>query len=275
MKIISTIAVLAVVSVVGAFAFVYSGIYNVAATRQHTAPVYWLLQKALTRFVEVRSEEIVAPDLSDQERILAGLRQYQTNCARCHGAPGVARDRFALGMTPVPPPMVQLGRELAPGEIFWVAKHGLKFTGMPGWEFKLRDEDIWNIVAFVMTMPNLSPVEYYQLAGMERPIATPEAVRTPVQLGNAQRGKVAIRQYGCIACHTIQGVTGPDAWVGPPLRRFSERKYIAGVLSNTSKNLVRWIRNPQAVDPLTAMPALGVTDEHARDIAAYLYSLDQ
>jgi len=79
--------------------------------------------------------------------------------------------------------------------------------------------------------------------------------------------------YGCGACHVIPGVTGATGMVGPPLDGWSRRVYIAGNLANTPENLVRWIRYPQAVEPGTAMPDLGVNEADARDIAAYLYSL--
>jgi cytochrome c1 len=90
--------------------------------------------------------------------------------------------------------------------------------------------------------------------------------------GNPARGQQLIRTYGCGSCHTIAGVPGADGLVGPPLTGFGERSYIAGQLPNTGPNLQRWIRNPQAVEPGTAMPDLGVTARDARDIAAYLFS---
>jgi cytochrome c1 len=61
--------------------------------------------------------------------------------------------------------------------------------------------------------------------------------------------------------------------VGPPLDFFSRRTMIAGELPNTPDNLVRWIENPPSVEAGTAMPKLGLSDEQARDVAAYLYTL--
>jgi cytochrome c1 len=84
---------------------------------------------------------------------------------------------------------------------------------------------------------------------------------------------VAIRLYGCPACHTIPGIPGARAIVGPELAGISGRPYIAGVLTNTPTNLIRWIHHPQQVDPLTAMPDVGLTEPAARDIASYLYTL--
>ena len=91
--------------------------------------------------------------------------------------------------------------------------------------------------------------------------------------GDPGRGKVAIRQYGCEACHTIPGVAGATGIVGPPLDRIGSRVYLAGRLENTPENLMRWIRDPQGIAPGTAMPDLRVTEEDGRDIAAYLYTL--
>jgi cytochrome c1 len=91
--------------------------------------------------------------------------------------------------------------------------------------------------------------------------------------GNPKRGALAIRHYGCAACHTIPGIPGANATVGPALSGIGGRPYIAGVITNTPYNLVRWIQHPQQVDPLTAMPDVGLSQGVAQDIASYLYTL--
>jgi putative membrane protein len=90
--------------------------------------------------------------------------------------------------------------------------------------------------------------------------------------GDMAKGRLAIERYGCGACHTIPGVPGARGMVGPPLATVGGRMYIAGMLTNTPQNLVRWIQGPQAVAPGNAMPNLGVSASDARDIAAYLYT---
>lgn len=94
-----------------------------------------------------------------------------------------------------------------------------------------------------------------------------------VPQGNAEHGKLAIETYGCGSCHMIPGVSVARGTVGPPLDFWSKRTYIAGEVPNTPDYLVRWIEVPQAIEPGTAMPNLGVPDGAARDIAAYLYTL--
>lgn len=97
----------------------------------------------------------------------------------------------------------------------------------------------------------------------------------PVQVpdGDPQSGAQLASVYGCASCHVIPGVAEADGTVGPPLTDFGSRSYIAGYLPNTGANLQRWIRHPQQILPGNAMPDMGVTEEDARDLAAYLFTL--
>lgn len=117
-----------------------------------------------------------------------------------------------------------------------------------------------------MSAARLLPIALILLAGCqsERP---PPGVQ-----GDAARGKVALTQYACHACHVIPGVAGSDVYVGRPLDDVARRRFIAGKLPTTQANLARWIRDPQSVDPETAMPSMGVTERDAQDISAYLLS---
>ncbi len=97
--------------------------------------------------------------------------------------------------------------------------------------------------------------------------------RSPVVDGDIGRGQQLISDYGCGACHVIPGVRGAHSYVGPPLNDWAERHYIAGNLLNTPENMIAWLRDPQAIEPGNAMPNVGLSDQEARDISAYLYSL--
>ena len=85
------------------------------------------------------------------------------------------------------------------------------------------------------------------------------------------QGMDEIVEYGCSACHTIPGIRGADAVVGPSLDETRGKRFIAGRFPNTPENLVPWIMHPQQMLPGTLMPNLGVSRDEARDIAAYLY----
>ena len=104
-------------------------------------------------------------------------------------------------------------------------------------------------------------------AGCERPAP---AIATG---GDAARGRALIAAYQCGACHEIPGVRGARGTVGPPLTRFGLRSYIGGRAPNTPENLIRWIQDPSALAPGTAMPDMGISEPQARDVAAYLYAL--
>lgn len=88
-----------------------------------------------------------------------------------------------------------------------------------------------------------------------------------------ENGRLLLRQFGCGACHEIPGVAAADGRVGPPLTAIASRVYLGGTLPNSPENMARFIRRPQDFVPRTAMPELGVSEPHARDMVAYLYTL--
>jgi cytochrome c1 len=90
--------------------------------------------------------------------------------------------------------------------------------------------------------------------------------------GDPKRGEVYLVAYGCAGCHTIPGVPRANGLVGPSLASVGQRVYVGGMLTNTPDNLVRWIVNPKAVNPSTAMPVTGISSREARDVVAYFYS---
>lgn len=277
LRILAGLLLLGLIGLGGALGFIYSGLYDISATDQHTPPVYWAMQKAMRQSVRQRGDVVKVPDLSDPVRIDSGLARYHEHCLQCHGAPGIARERAAMGMTPVPANLVHTAREWTPGEIFWVIKNGIKMTGMPAWQFRMSDEEIWNVVAFVQRLPALSPREYAALikAQAARAASAPVPGEDGVPLPpDPDRGKTAIRHYSCHACHEIPGITGANVPVGPPLKGIASRKYLAGILPNSPENMMRWIRAPQEVAPLSAMPDLHVSERDARDITAYLLTLE-
>ncbi|CUH40054.1 Cytochrome c oxidase subunit 2 precursor [Jannaschia seosinensis] len=223
-----------------------------------------------------------APEATPENAVL-----FQNDCAQCHGAPGLPPAPFALGMMPVPTNLVAAARERPPEEVFWFIRDGLKMSGMPSWRYRMEEAEMWRITALVEALPALSPVAYQALLA-EGAGAAPEPAPAPhvtderaeadpaFDIPNPERGRRAMQHYACRSCHLIPGLVGrADVRVGPPLGEAGSRRYIAGVLSNTPENMVRWITEPQAVDPLSAMPDLGVSEFDARDMAAYLYTLSK
>jgi cytochrome c2 len=110
------------------------------------------------------------------------------------------------------------------------------------------------------------------LGGCYDEMADYTALRAPSG-ADASSGARLIGQYGCGECHIVPGISGAEGLVGPPLNKMARRVYIAGLLRNSPDNLAAWIENPQAIVPGNAMPAMGINNEQARDIVAYLYTL--
>ncbi len=102
--------------------------------------------------------------------------------------------------------------------------------------------------------------------------AAPDRPHWP-KVGDATQGRIWTERMGCGSCHIIPGMENATGLVGPPLDHFSRRTMVAGYLPNTPVNLIHWIKEPQQVAPGNAMPSAGLSEQQARDIAAFLYTL--
>jgi len=159
---LATASALLVVIAAGSLA-IYAGVYNVAADIPHTGPVYWLLETARERSIAVRAADVVVPtDLDDPKRIASGAGQYAEMCSFCHLAPGMKRTEISRGLYPRAPELRRRSHS-TPAEDFWVVKHGVKMTGMPAWGVTHGDEILWDVVAFLRKLPELTPDQYQTL----------------------------------------------------------------------------------------------------------------
>lgn len=270
-KALLILAALAFVAGLAGAGAIQAGLYDISASEQHLRPTFRIMDFALRRAISQRSREIEVPPLDQQNRIERGLALFDEHCVQCHGAPGVAPAPFALGLRPAPANLALTARDWPPAEIFWAVKNGIKMTGMPAWEFRFPETDLWAVVAFVMKLPELSPAAYEALLANTGRHAG--EVIPPLRLPDPERGKKAMLNYACITCHHIPGIVGPDAPVGPPLDGIGNRAFIAGILRNKPGQMERWLRFPRQINPLSAMPDLGVSEQDARDMAAYLQTL--
>lgn len=100
-----------------------------------------------------------------------------------------------------------------------------------------------------------------------------EKPQPPATGGSASAGKRIIADRGCGKCHTIPGIPNANGLVGPPLNSMGRRSYIAGIFPNQPDNMVQWLMSPKSMKPKTAMPSVGLSEQQARDVAAYLYTL--
>ena len=160
---IGFIGALVLLLVVGGLV-VWTGAYNFAATEAHAGAVRSVIDTALHKSVASRADALEAPKFTEAD-LRHGAREFAEYCVHCHGAPGVKPHEWATGMRPDPPALSRAAREWTTEEIFWIAKHGIKMTGMPAFGDTESDETIWHIAGFVKRLPQLSAAEYARLQG--------------------------------------------------------------------------------------------------------------
>ena len=161
--IIASILIAGLVVLLGTFAFIYSGLYDVAATDPHWPVTRWVLETARVRSIKAYAAGIQAPaGLDDPAQILIGVEHFAAHCAVCHGAPGVPKGDIGRGLYPPPPDLAKATQLYSPAELFWIVKNGIKMTGMPAW-IDHSDEELWAIVAFIKKLPGMSEQDYARL----------------------------------------------------------------------------------------------------------------
>ena len=163
-RVVAAIALLAGLAGAGAFALVPLGLVSISASSGHWKATGWLLHYAMRRAVSTQSMGIEVPPLDDPALVVKGAGHYHTGCLACHGGPGEQRSLIVQQMTPEPPFLPPRIKHWTPQELFWIVKHGVKFTAMPAWPAQKRDDEVWALVAFLQAMPGMSPERYKQLA---------------------------------------------------------------------------------------------------------------
>jgi mono/diheme cytochrome c family protein len=159
---IAVAGILAALAAGGAL-FIGSGVYNIGADDHHTKVVLALIELLRDRSIAARSNSIEAHYAEDPQRIAAGAQRYAAFCVGCHLAPGVTKSEIRQGLYPHPPNLAQADLQQAQ-RAFWIVKHGIKMSAMPAWGKTLDDETIWDVVAFVRKMPDMTPETYQQLS---------------------------------------------------------------------------------------------------------------
>jgi len=163
MRFIQVVLAFVVIFAIGAVAFAYSGIFNVAATEKHDPVTHWLLKTTMRKSIAARAGDVQVPDLSEQEMRLAGINDFDSMCTACHTPPGRQPSPVAQGLNPPAPDLGEAAREEPPEVLFWATKHGIRMTGMPAWGVTHGDQDIWPVIAFLQVLPNLDGDAYKKM----------------------------------------------------------------------------------------------------------------
>jgi len=160
MKVVVWLFVLVVLVIAGFLLFIYSGLYNVAATSPDPGFVQWIMSTTSDNSVRAHAKSVKVPDFSTEENAKEGFEHYHEMCVTCHGAPGVKPSEIGQGIYPPAPDLAESANEMSPAQLFWVIKNGIKMTAMPAFGPTHSDQKIWDIVAFVKRLPGM-PAETY------------------------------------------------------------------------------------------------------------------
>lgn len=216
----------------------WSGRVSVAASASHNPLVAWFLHFTMRQAVQKQSRGIEVPPLSDPQLIVLGAGVYSVACASCHGAPGEPAALAAQNMTPPTPWLPPTVGEWKPHELFWIVKHGLKYTAMPGWAAQRRDDEVWAVVAFLLKLPQLDVAGYRELAYGETQ-AFSAAVPASV-LGDP----LGLLVDTCARCHGLDGL-GRDG-VAPAIAGQSEVYLFETLLAYAGARRLSGIMQPLA-----------------------------
>ncbi|HEV7346569.1 MAG TPA: c-type cytochrome [Devosia sp.] len=148
----------------GACGFVFlplSGLLPFSAEPGQLRPVEWYFNLAAQQSITLRSLMTEVPPLDEPGMVQRGAGHYEMVCAHCHGSPVEPAQQIAQDMSPSPPPLVEQMAQWHPeARVFTTIKHGIRRTAMPGWPTLMRDDEVWDMVAFLYELPELDAAEY-------------------------------------------------------------------------------------------------------------------
>ena len=248
-------AFLAVIAFAGLLT-VIGGLVPIKASSGHWPITAALLNFTMRRSVIMHSLTIESPPLEDRALILKGAGHYQLGCSPCHGSPVLRQPVVAQAMTPYPPELSKEIPKWRPRELFYIVKHGVKFTGMPAWPAQQRDDEVWAMVAFLGALPKLDADEYRRLirddAGTSSANATTAILSRPTDVAR-------LATDNCSMCHGRDG-GGRDSSAFPKLAGQKPNYFYLSMQA-----YARGQRNSGIMEPIAA----ALPHEIMRDLARY------
>ena len=194
-----TVLALLLVAPIGGFFLAASGLMPIKASSGHWAITAWFLNFSMARSVDTHSLPLKAPSLDDPMLVHKGAGHFALGCQPCHGSPMQPSPVIPRHMTPHPPYLPPKISEWEPAELFYIVKHGVKFTGMPAWAAQHRDDEIWAVTAFLLRLPELSAEEYVRLTQGKT-----EPVFSLSDLGGPESPALVLQN--CARCHGFDGL---------------------------------------------------------------------
>jgi putative heme-binding domain-containing protein len=157
--------------------------------------------------------------LKDSQFITEGAKLFAPSCgnAYCHGTGGVGGGAPRLR-----------GKGLEAAYLFKTISNGIPGTAMVSFKSELSAEQIWNLVAFVMSDVKSTPEAKIDTSLADKPspstTGSAEATAPPSITGSAQAGKSLFfdssQAKSCHLCHSLQG---EGTSIGPDLSKVARR----------------------------------------------------
>jgi cytochrome c553 len=212
-----------------------SGVVPIKASSGHWQVTEWFLQFAKRRSVATQSILIDVPSLDDPALVAKGATHFDIACRPCHGSPDLRWPVVAQQMTPRPPDLASSVGRYDAAALFYIVRHGIKFTGMPAWPSQARSDEVWAMVAFLQSLPTLDAGEYERLA---RP-SLPDPPYAPIQAIAAEVPRALVEHCG--RCHGADGLgrgTGAfpkiagqrAAYLGASLQAYARGQRHSGIM---------------------------------------------
>ena len=247
------------VGALGVFVLV-SGVVPIRASAGHWTVTRWFLDFAMSRSFSTYSFGIEVPPLDDPALVLRGAGHYEGACRPCHGSVTGMLPAIPRAMTPHPPLLPGKIAAWEPRELFSIVKHGVKFTGMPAWPARQRDDEVWAVVAFLRRMPQLDAAQYRQLSGADFSTSPPPPVADLAEV--SARPPSTVLQT-CGRCHGLDGLG----------RGFGAFPKLAGQRGAYLENALRAYATGRRHSGIMQPIAEGLSAEVRRDLAVYYAGL--
>ena len=236
------------------------GLIPIKASSGHWPITAWFLHFTMTRSVSTHTIGVEVPALDEPGMVLKGATHYATGCFPCHGDPSIQHPRIAMQMTPHPPYLPPIVDQWEPEELFYIVKHGVKFTGMPAWPAQQRDDEVWAIVAFLKKFPELEAEEYQRMVNGDSKII---GEATPLEVLSGRNSAAQSISESCNRCHGADG-QGREKGVAPKIAG-QKPDYLEASLEAYSLGK----RHSGIMEPI----AVGLSRDARREIAQYYGSL--
>ncbi len=231
-----------------------SGVIPIKASSGHWAVTRWFLHFSKQRSVATHTLGLKAPPLNNPSLILKGAGHYEIGCRPCHGSPELHHPRIAHSMEPVPPYLPDTVAQWKPEELFYMVKHGIKFTGMPAWPSQQRDDEVWAVVAFLLAFPELDAEQYQRLVKGNQ-----SANQQDKSFAALEPATSIVVVESCAPCHGADG-NGRESAAFPRIAG-QRAKYLAESLDAYA----RGDRHSGIMEPIAA----GLNSERIHQLAQY------